>query len=97
LSTAFGVGTSRNQAGNSRRLRLRLPYARTRHAVGGVVKGLGATSIACADVGAENDQVPNKVFLMRGCGNMQSSIAGIDVMFDLMQVVCFRHLTGCAH
>jgi hypothetical protein len=69
---------------------------RTRHTVGGVVDGFGATSIPCADVGAEGDQVSNGVFLIGGRGDMQCGIAGIKVVSDFMQVVCLRCLTGCA-
>jgi len=50
---------------------------RTRHTVGGVVDGFGVTSIPCADVGAEGDQVCNDVFLIGGRGDMQCGIAGI--------------------
>lgn len=52
------------------------------------MEGFGAPSIPCADVGAEGDQVFNDVFLIGGCGDMQGGIAGINVVFDCMQVVC---------
>src|SRR5262249_43692665 len=81
------VSAGRDQAGDRRGLCVRIPCARARAAVGGVMKRLGAAAIAGTHIGARGDEFLCGLLPVAGGGDMQRRVAAIQVVPDLVEEV----------
>jgi hypothetical protein len=62
--------------------------------VGGVVERFSSPSVASADAGTSHDERPGDLSLMRGGGDMQRRVTGVDVVTDRNQEVRLGILAG---
>lgn len=82
------IGACGDKAGDGRRLCARIERARSRHAVRGIVQGFGTAAVFCADIGTCGDQPLCDLGVGRPERQRAVRCRGIEVVLDLVEVVC---------
>src|SRR5947209_897568 len=71
-----------DQIGDHVTLCQRIPVLRAGTSIGGVVERLSSPSVTSSHIGALSDEQLGGISLMRGCGDMQGRVAGVNVVTD---------------
>src|SRR5262249_3990362 len=95
LSRELGSAPA-SEASHRRRLCRRIPCARTRETISGIVKGFGTTAIPRANHGTHTYQLSRGLFPVSGGCEVQCGIARIDIVADLFEVIGFGRMASCS-
>jgi hypothetical protein len=82
-----GIRASLDQTRDDLGLGARIPRAKRRPSVGGVVQRFGTPTVSRANVCPAVDQRLSHRAMVRGCGNVQRGIPFINVVLDVFEVV----------
>ena len=77
-------------------MRLGVPRIRPRNTVHRVVERFGPTSVSCANVRASRHKLLGDACFVGRSRHVQRRIASVDIVGDLLEVVCSRRFAGRA-